>query len=185
MASNACGSVTRLDVNPKRIERRSCPVSRPLDVGWVGFRAFLQPEPLPNHAVGYLHLDWFSLITEISQGSRSLHFPQNQFGSSMSGSRVPHALSLSLAVRGGHSLIVETRQPEKATKSIQAWDAPQRSSWGIPAPATGEGDSVVVQLQDLGLILPFIQKTSAKHGARCPQRRDEYDALAALQELPG
>lgn len=61
--------VTSLDFNPKQIKQPSCPVvNQPHDEGCVCFPSFLgrQCGIFPQLAVGYLHLNWFSLIIEIS-----------------------------------------------------------------------------------------------------------------------
>lgn len=61
--------VTSLDFNHKQIKQPSCPgVNQPRDEGNVCFPSFRgrQSGIFPQLTVGYLHLNWFSLIIEIS-----------------------------------------------------------------------------------------------------------------------
>lgn len=75
-------------------------------------------KPFPNQAVGYLHLNWFSLIIAISQVSWSFHFPPN-LGWKL------HVSSLSPTVRCGH--VFSSRTPDHLGRSPRS----QTSSKGF------------------------------------------------------
>lgn len=101
--SDACDSVTRSDLNSSQCIKQPSRHRRASLRSWLrwlalpaAFRVLFSQlcraaGPSPARAVGDLHLNWFSLIIEISQVSWSCHFPQDPCGSSISQWRVPHA----------------------------------------------------------------------------------------------